>query len=287
MLLKGAASALLATLTLLAGAASPAAAGSAPTAVAERAGVALGQPSEGSHAHNDYEHERPLLDALEHGFTSVEADVWLVDGELRVAHDLKDARAGVTLESLYLAPLDRLVAGRGSSVYPGWDGSLQLLIDVKSDAETTYTAVEAELAKHPSLMTRYSHGQVKQGPVTAVISGNRALDTMKNLDVRFGFFDGRSADLGSGMPSSLMPLVSANWTQLFTWQGVGAMPTAEKAALEAYVQRAHAGGYKVRFWATADQAGDARAALWTELRNAGVDYINTDDLAGLQAFLGK
>lgn len=35
-----------------------------------------------AHAHNDYEHARPLLDALDHGFTSVEADVWLVDGEL-------------------------------------------------------------------------------------------------------------------------------------------------------------------------------------------------------------
>ena len=75
-----------------------------------------------------------------------------------------------------------------------------------------------------------------------MISGNRALETMKNLDVRFGFFDGRAADVGSGMPASLMPLVSANWTQLFTWQGVGAMPVAEKAALEAYVERAHATG---------------------------------------------
>ena len=36
------------------------------------------------------------------GFTSVEADVWLIDGELRVAHDLEDAVPGRTLESLYL-----------------------------------------------------------------------------------------------------------------------------------------------------------------------------------------
>ena len=34
------------------------------------------QPLERAHAHNDYEHARPLLDALSHGFTSVEADVW-------------------------------------------------------------------------------------------------------------------------------------------------------------------------------------------------------------------
>ena len=46
------------------------------------------EPLAQAHAHNDYEHPRPLLDALDHGFTSVEADVWLVDGELLVAHDL-------------------------------------------------------------------------------------------------------------------------------------------------------------------------------------------------------
>ena len=40
-----------------------------------------------AHAHNDYEHDRPLRDALDPGFTSVEADVWLVDGKLLVAHD--------------------------------------------------------------------------------------------------------------------------------------------------------------------------------------------------------
>jgi len=28
-----------------------------------------------AHAHNDYLHARPLLDALDHGFCSVEADI--------------------------------------------------------------------------------------------------------------------------------------------------------------------------------------------------------------------
>jgi hypothetical protein len=35
---------------------------------------------ERAHAHNDYEHERPLFDALDHNFKSVEADIWLVNG---------------------------------------------------------------------------------------------------------------------------------------------------------------------------------------------------------------
>lgn len=279
MLLKSTATALVA-LTALAGIA-------APSTAAPDAAVVLGEPHAAAHAHNDYEHDRPLLDALEHGFTSVEADVWLVDGELRVAHDLADARAGVTLESLYLDPLDKLVRQQGHSVYPGWDGSLQLLIDIKSDGETTYEAVEQELAEHPALMTHYANGKVSTGPVTAVVSGNRPLATMQAAVKRFGFYDGRSADLASGMPAGLMPLVSDNWTKLFTWQGIGAMPEAERARLRAYVETAHAHGYRVRFWATPDQPGAARDAMWTELRDAGVDHINTDDLPALDKFLSK
>jgi hypothetical protein len=41
----------------------------------------------------------------------------------------------------------------------------------------------------------------------------------------------------------------------------------------------------VRFWETPDQPGADRDALWSELLDAGVDHINTDDLTGLQEFL--
>ena len=43
----------------------------------------------------------------------------------------------------------------------------------------------------------------------------------------------------------------------------------------------------MRFWATNDIAGEARTNLWLELRDAGVDHINTDDLEGLQEFLAQ
>ena len=51
------------------------------------------------------------------------------------------------------------------------------------------------------------------------------------------------------------------------------------------MDRAHANGYRVRFWATPDMPGPARDAIWNELFAAGVDHINTDDLAALKAFL--
>src|SRR4051812_44226103 len=43
-------------------------------------------PLKNAHAHNDYLHPRPLFDALDQGFTSVEVDVFLVNGQLLVGH---------------------------------------------------------------------------------------------------------------------------------------------------------------------------------------------------------
>ena len=44
-------------------------------------------PLANAHSHNDYEHDRPLLDALDHGFKSIEADIFLFEGQLLVTHD--------------------------------------------------------------------------------------------------------------------------------------------------------------------------------------------------------
>src|SRR5882672_4968668 len=77
----------------------------------------LPTPLPQAHAHNDYEHTRPLFDALDRGFCSVEADVWLVNGQLLVAHDLKDAKPERTLQALYLDPLRERVMRNGGKVF--------------------------------------------------------------------------------------------------------------------------------------------------------------------------
>jgi glycerophosphoryl diester phosphodiesterase len=242
------------------------------------------RPLPNTHAHNDYEHRRPLQDALDRGFNSVEADVWLVDGELRVAHDLVAAKPGRNLESLYLAPLAQRVKENDGQVYEhGRD--FQLLIDVKSDGPTTYAAIDKALQKYRGISTVFVGGRTYKGAVTSVISGNRSLDVMKAQKVRYAGYDGRLSDLNSKMPASLMPLVSDNWSKNFTWRGLGPMPAAEQAKLRQIVTTAHHAGYKVRFWETPDVPGAAREALWSELTAVGVDYLNTDDLHGLESFL--
>ncbi|WP_432571549.1 phosphatidylinositol-specific phospholipase C/glycerophosphodiester phosphodiesterase family protein [Kineococcus sp. SYSU DK005] len=250
------------------------------------------QPLPQAHAHNDYEHERPLLDALDHGFTSVEADVYLVDGQLLVAHDPWDLDPARTLQSLYLDPLAWFTEHHRGSVF-GDGRPVQLLIDIKTEAVSTYAAIDEALAwydaRDPWMLTTYTMTDegydAAPGAVSAVVSGNRPLDLIARQPVRNAAYDGRSGDLASGADPDFMPLVSDNWNNLFTWKGVGEMPEAERTRLHEFVRAAHLAGRQVRFWATPDEPGPEREAVWRELVAAHVDHVNTDDLAGLRGFL--
>ncbi|MFH1717617.1 MAG: glycerophosphodiester phosphodiesterase, partial [Planctomycetota bacterium] len=114
---------------------------------------------------------------------------------------------------------------------------------------------------------------------------NRPFELMASQKLRYAGYDGRLTDLTSDAPADLICMISDNWTNHFTWNGVGEMPAEERRKLGQIVQTAHAKGRLVRFWATPDKPSTAREALWRELLAAGVDVINTDDLRGLQRFL--
>lgn len=238
-----------------------------------------------AHAHNDYEHTRPLMDALDHGFTSVEADIWLVDGELLVAHDKEDLTPERTLKSLYLDPLKERVQNNGGSVYPGSEQEFLLWIDIKSEGESTNRVLHEQLSHYNSMLTKFLPSGVNPDAVTVIVSGNRPRAMMENQTVRYASYDGRMSDLGSNVSNAFMPVISDNWTKHFTWRGQGEMPAAEREKLNRIVSTAHANGQIVRFWATPDAASAERRAIWHELLKAGVDIINTDDLPGLQQFL--
>lgn len=255
------------------------------TGVQRTASESSATPLARAHAHNDYLHARPLFDALDRGFTSVEADIWLVDGELLVAHDFEDVQPGVTLESLYLDPLREMVRKNGGSVYPGHPHYFTLLIDIKSEAVSTYLALHERLRKYQRVFTRFGPGGVKDGAVTAIVSGNRPIELMRSQRVRYAGVDGRMPDLGVETSQTFMPLISDNWTNHFTWMGVGPMPENERQKLQMIVATAHEHGQRVRFWATPDEPGEATEAIWHELLDAEVDYLNTDHLDELQDFL--
>ena len=232
-----------------------------------------------AHAHNDYEHRRPLHDALAHGFRSVEADVWLTTDGLLVAHTPFGLKPDRTLQALYLDPLRARVAAAGGAVYK--DGPpFYLLIDVKTEARATHAALAKVLALYPDLLTATRDGTTERKAVTVVVSGNCDRDALAAAAVRYAAVDGRPADLAGPAPAALVPWVSASWASQFTWDGTGRMPDAERDRLRAFVARAHRKGRMVRFWAAPETP-----AAWRELVAADVDLINTDRLAALRAFL--
>ncbi len=237
-----------------------------------------------AHAHNDYRHYRPLLDALSHGFCSVEADIFLVGEELFVAHDRADLRPERSLRRLYLDPLRERCAANAGRVYANGP-QVTLLIDIKSEAAPTYRALHALLAEYRDIMTRCGPDGRTDKAIVAIVSGNRPRELMASQKERLAFYDGRLGDLESDAPAELIPLISDRWTSHFQWRGVGAMPAAERRKLKAIVEKAHAKGRRVRFWATPDARSPAREALWSVLLDADVDLINTDDLEGLRRFL--
>ncbi|KAA5545583.1 hypothetical protein FYK55_06285 [Roseiconus nitratireducens] len=245
------------------------------------AGIAadIATPLERAHAHNDYLHERPLLDALDHGFNSVEADIFLVGDRLLVAHDFDKIAPQRTLETLYLDPLRRRAQKNGGRIHSG-AAPFRLLIDIKSDARATYAALAKRLASYADLVAHFDNGRFEPGAVEVVISGNRAKDLIAGDSPRYAGIDGRLRDLGGETPTHLMPLISDNWKSHFRWNGKGAIPAEEEERLRQFVQRTHQEGRQIRFWGTPDTS-----AMWKVLDDSGVDAINTDDLAGLASYL--
>lgn len=245
-----------------------------------------GRPLERAHAHNDYNHNRPLLDALSFGFTSVEADIHLRDGRLYVAHDARDLRPGRTLSRLYLDPLNARVTQVGGSVFR-FGTPFTLWIDVKTEAEETYRVLRSVLERYQNILTVYNEDGVRPGAVTAIISGNRSRAILEAESIRYASYDGRLDDLGSTAPPSLMPFISDQWTKHFGWTGRGAMPKVEREKLRAIVEAAYGEGRRVRFWATPDRPNVRREAIWRALADADVDLISSGDLQDLWLFLGQ
>lgn len=245
-----------------------------------------GQPSRSSapplihaHAHNDYHHSRPLLDALDHGFCSVEADIFLVNGQLLVGHAPAELRPERTIQALYLDPLRRRIQDNDGPVYR--EGPpLTLMIDVKTDAEPTYAVLAKVLSGYGDMLSSVRNGVVEERAVNVVISGNRAEKAIADAPLRYAGIDGRLVDLDTQRPSHLVPWISDNWRKHFRWQGQGPMLEPQRQKLRDIVEKAHAKGRRVRFWATPDDP-----AVWRELLDAGVDLLNADDLAGLEQFL--
>lgn len=230
----------------------------------------LCQPSAHSgFAHNDYVHPRPLLDSLDAGFRYAEADIFLVDGQLLVAHDLKDVKPERSLESLYLKPLSER-SGKTPGK-PFW-----LMVDIKADGDKVYPILEKLLEKYRRMLVRWTDSGPSDGAVAIVLSGSRPVDLVAKQKERWVAIDGRPEDLNANRPVGLVPWISTSYLG-FKWP-VGSSETN----LKSYVKAVHAQGRKVRFWAIPDSP-----ASWAMQEDARIDLINTDRPKEFQAWWSK
>ena len=227
-----------------------------------------------AHSHNDYEQLRPFALAYENGFGSIEADIWLKDGLLVVAHDAKDIDLKKTLSILYLDPLAKRIAENKGKVYADGKKELQLLIDIKSDAIATLNALITELRKYPSL--------IHNKKIRFVISGNRPQPNDYVNYPSFIFFDGRPAEQYDKKALKKVGLISENYYKFAMWNGIGEIAANQRTALLSVIKKAHEMGKPFRFWATPDTE-----ASWKLFMELGVDYINTDKVETLASFLKR
>lgn len=241
------------------------------------------RPLPNAHAHNDYAHTRPLFDALDQGFTSVEADVYLVDGEIYVYHDLPETLdPNRTLRKLYLDPLQQHIEQNDGQIYPGYETTFFLMIDIKKEGPAVYEKLKEQLADYQEILTGYDEKQRIERQVTVFLSGDRPVQILLQETERFMALDGRPNDIGKGISSDYMPVVSTNFKQMFSWRGKGEMPTKEWQKLRMLTANVHSEGKRMRFWGTPDDP-----KVWETLLRAQVDLLNVDDLVELRVFLGR
>lgn len=238
-------------------------------------------PLPNAFAHNDYCHPHPLIDALESGYTNIEADIFLERDKIIVAHVNPFFRISRTLETLYLKPLyDRIVKNNGQ-VYKGYDRQVILMIDVKTGAKNTYNALKPLLEKYKSMLSRYDHGAVTQGAITVVLSGHKPYKIIKSEETRLAFIDEDLRKTASDTTTANVYMMSScKYSKLLKWTGNGSMPEYERKRLCNYVDMAHKYRKKVRLWASPEND-----IVWEALLKCGVDLINTDKLVTLKNFL--
>lgn len=231
------------------------------------------------HSHNDYKQKHPLADALNCGFTSIEADVFLIKGELMVAHTRSFFKEKKSLETLYLKPLHDSVIKHNGNVYFKNKHPVILLIDIKSDASKAYSSLKPLLEKYKSILTGFESGTIIARAVTIVLSGNKPYDIIKNENNRFAFIDDNLNNLNPENSSSIFMMASTNYSNILDWQGKGEIPARQKEKLIELTNTAHEKGKKVRLWASPENV-----MVWEELLNCGVDFINTDNLQEFKEF---
>jgi len=225
-----------------------------------------------AHSHNDYEQKVPFWLAYNEGFGSIEADIFLRQDSLVVAHSTKELALQRTLEAWYLDPLLACVRKNGGRPYLTAGMPLQVLIDLKTDSIHTLGRLIKVLEKYPELTGCPG--------IRFVITGNRPASSLWSSYPAWIWFDGVLSDEYDKAAMDRVAMLSDDFQAFSKWNGKGVVPAAEWERLEAAVKKAHQMKKTVRFWDAPDFIN-----AWYQFIHLQVDFINTDHIAALSEFL--
>ncbi|WP_312901927.1 alkaline phosphatase [Chryseobacterium taichungense] len=211
-----------------------------------------------AHSHNDYEQKVPFWYALGAGATSIEADVYLVDNQLYVSHEQKDVKKERTFDNLYIKPIRKAL-----ELGIIKDQPVQILIDLKTEGESTLKKIVSEISKYPDITASKN--------ISFVISGNKPSPEKFSSYPDFITFDYQSLQNLTPEQWKRVGLVSLNFKEYSVWNGKGGLTVEDLPKVKAVIQKAKAFHKPFRFWGIPNGK-----TSWEFFAHAGVDYINTD-----------
>ncbi|UKT63010.1 alkaline phosphatase [Pedobacter mucosus] len=219
------------------------------------------------HSHNDYHQNIPLLQAYYSGMGSIEADVFLKDGELFVAHEGSEIKAERTLKKMYLSPLASFYKENKNNAFKNTDQKLQLVIDIKQDHVNVLNKLISALKEFGNVFNNDNNVNA----IKIVISGDMPLPVNFKNWPNYINFDGRPETKYSPEELNRVAMISQDIKKYSIWNGKGVPTPTDYAKLKKVVDDAHKAGKPFRFWATVDNPN-----TWIVLNRLGTDWINTD-----------
>lgn len=217
----------------------------------------------------------PFALAYQNQFGSVEADVHLRNDTLFVAHDAKDISADRTFDKLYLQQIAKQVGKNQGSIYQDKSRVMTLLVDLKTASQPTLLALVRALSPYQELL-------LPKGTVKVVVSGDTPAPGQFEQYPAFIFFDGRPGITYTPAQAQRLGMISQDFHRYSQWNGKGIPVEKDRKAIQDVIAAAHALGKPFRFWASPDNIN-----AWKILMSLGVDYVNTDHVAELGAFLAN
>jgi hypothetical protein len=254
----------------------------------------------------------PLFEALGSGCISVEADVQLRDSDLLVGHTSFNLHGGVTLRSLYLEPLQRMLEMQNSHITDGtWRGifdqapqqTVVLLIDHKTAGPETFAELDIQLQPLRDLdyLTYWNGTERVVRPLTIVASGNAPFESVialnathrdifwdAKLEVLFSGndnFDGETPIYAYNRSNSYFASTKYQNARLYAWY-YEAFPLPSSPGVKdgesTQLEQAKARGLITRYWDTPTGPPNLRDLTWRGLVELQVGILNMDDLGAVR-----